>query len=232
MHETREAQVIVNCTYPRCDNAARYLDEGGRHCCGICPLDTGLYSIRLRDIPALWFWMGVAVSHCSGAAHDEALDLVKDGDVGCALSWVRSYLERDSASASVLEREVMTQLRTIVGRVPTAPPPVAVDETPPARLPDDALISMEDIARMCAYLKTWEDKHRAPPVDELPPERETALALELRLLRQRVYAVLAESKVFDDRNRELQERIETLETCGVCGFRTAEWHTCAKHHKE
>lgn len=120
-------RVISLCTYPRCNNAARYIDEGGRHCCGICPLDTGLHSIRLRDVPALWFWMGVAVSHCSGAAHDEALDLVKDGDVGMALSWVRAYLEKPGAS--VLEREVETQLRTLVGRVPSEPdPPMLFDE--------------------------------------------------------------------------------------------------------
>lgn len=86
-----------------------------------------IHSIRLRDVPALWFWMGVAVSHCSGAAHDEALDLVKDGDVGMALSWVRAYLEKPGAS--VLEREVETQLRTLVGRVPSEPdPPILFDE--------------------------------------------------------------------------------------------------------
>jgi hypothetical protein len=38
------------------ENEARYINERGELCCGICPLKQGLDSIKLGDVPALLKW--------------------------------------------------------------------------------------------------------------------------------------------------------------------------------
>ena len=40
----------------KCGNAARYINERGELCCGICPLKESLDSIKLADVPKLLAW--------------------------------------------------------------------------------------------------------------------------------------------------------------------------------
>lgn len=40
----------------KCGNSARYINERGELCCGICPLKEGLDSIKLSDVPKLLSW--------------------------------------------------------------------------------------------------------------------------------------------------------------------------------
>lgn len=39
-----------------CGNDARYINELGELCCGVCPIAQGLDSIKLSDVPALLKW--------------------------------------------------------------------------------------------------------------------------------------------------------------------------------
>lgn len=46
----------MTCAYDGCTNAARYIDDGGRLCCGICPLKAGRDSVKLASVPRLLAW--------------------------------------------------------------------------------------------------------------------------------------------------------------------------------
>lgn len=38
------------------ENEARYINELGELCCGVCPIEQGLDSIKLGDVPQLLKW--------------------------------------------------------------------------------------------------------------------------------------------------------------------------------
>lgn len=42
---------LGTCTYSGCENAAHYIDEDGRLCCGACPIKAHKDSIRISDAP-------------------------------------------------------------------------------------------------------------------------------------------------------------------------------------
>ncbi len=44
---------IMTCV---CGNEARYVDESGALTCAICPIRTGVDSIKIGSVPALLFW--------------------------------------------------------------------------------------------------------------------------------------------------------------------------------
>jgi hypothetical protein len=51
----------MNC---KCGNAARYMNERGELCCGICPLKERIDSIKLADVPKLLAWARGLVDSC------------------------------------------------------------------------------------------------------------------------------------------------------------------------
>ena len=46
-----------------CGNAARYIDDHGEFCCGICPIKTGRDSIRISDVPQLLGWARITIEY-------------------------------------------------------------------------------------------------------------------------------------------------------------------------
>lgn len=39
-----------------CGNVARYMNDRGELCCGVCPVKQGIDSIKLADVPELLAW--------------------------------------------------------------------------------------------------------------------------------------------------------------------------------
>jgi len=61
-----------------CGNAARYINELGELCCGICPLKQGLDSIKLGDVPQLLSWARIMLGYLTGRnEHIPAGDSIK-----------------------------------------------------------------------------------------------------------------------------------------------------------
>lgn len=78
--------VNLACSYEKCTNAGRYLDDQGRVCCATCPVTHGNDSIRLADVPALLAWtrrMQIELRYASvataGGKYEEAY--VKLGEI-------------------------------------------------------------------------------------------------------------------------------------------------------
>ena len=56
-------------------NAARYINEKGELCCGICPIKQGLDAIRVADVPQLLGWARITIEYLRGQnAHIPAGD--------------------------------------------------------------------------------------------------------------------------------------------------------------
>lgn len=49
-----------------CGNAARYIDDRGELCCGICPIKLGRDSIRISDVPQLLGWARITIAYLQG----------------------------------------------------------------------------------------------------------------------------------------------------------------------
>jgi len=49
-----------------CGNAARYIDDHGEFCCGICPIKNGRDSIRISDVPRLLGWSRITIEYMKG----------------------------------------------------------------------------------------------------------------------------------------------------------------------
>jgi hypothetical protein len=49
-----------------CGNEARYIDDRGEFCCGICPVKTGRDSIRISDVPQLLGWARITIEYLRG----------------------------------------------------------------------------------------------------------------------------------------------------------------------
>lgn len=43
----------MKCATVDCSNEARYINERGELCCGLCPIKQGIDSIRILDVPHL-----------------------------------------------------------------------------------------------------------------------------------------------------------------------------------
>lgn len=48
------------------ENAARYINERGELCCGICPIKQGLDAIKLDDVPQLLGWARITLEYLHG----------------------------------------------------------------------------------------------------------------------------------------------------------------------
>jgi hypothetical protein len=59
----------------KCGNSVRYINELGELTCGICPLKSGLDSIKLADVPALLKW---ARNHIEDRSYTLAKEQLKD----------------------------------------------------------------------------------------------------------------------------------------------------------
>lgn len=46
-----------------CGNTARYIDDHGEFCCGICPIKNGRDSIRISDVPQLLSWARITIDY-------------------------------------------------------------------------------------------------------------------------------------------------------------------------
>jgi hypothetical protein len=66
---------VVSC---KCGNAARYMNERGELCCGICPLGEGLDSIKLAEVPKLLEWARkFANLHTDHPWHASLVDIIQ-----------------------------------------------------------------------------------------------------------------------------------------------------------
>jgi len=61
-----------------CGNAARYINELGELCCGICPIKQRLDSIKFGDVPQLLSWARITLEYLTGRnMHIPAGDSIK-----------------------------------------------------------------------------------------------------------------------------------------------------------